>query len=67
VGEYGAYPKPGRPAAAPYRKDWIGYITKSISRHGLVPMYWDTGGLIDRATGVQKEPDINRLIIDAAR
>jgi len=65
VGEYGAYLKSKHPGIAPFRKDWIRHVTKSMASNGLVPMYWDTGGLIDRATGAQIEPEINRLIVDA--
>lgn len=50
-----------------YRKYWIQYVTRSIFQHGLVPMHWDTGGLIDRATGAAKEPDVVSSIVDAAR
>ena len=66
IGEYGAYVKPAYPGMAEYRKDWASYVTGSIARHGLVPMWWDTGELIDRATGGQKKPDVVSTIVNAA-
>lgn len=57
---------------AKYRLYWTEYITGSIHRHGLVPMYWDSGhtgnnasGLFDRTTGAQAYPDIIEAIVDA--
>jgi aryl-phospho-beta-D-glucosidase BglC (GH1 family) len=66
IGEYGAYVKPAYPGMTEYRKDWARYVTGSIVRHGLVPMWWDTGELIDRATGAQKKPDVVSTIVNAA-
>jgi endoglucanase len=66
IGEYGAYVKPAYPGMAEYRKAWAHYVTGSIVRHGLVPMWWDTGELIDRATGAQKKPDVVSTIVNAA-
>jgi aryl-phospho-beta-D-glucosidase BglC (GH1 family) len=66
IGEYGAYVKPAYPGMAEYRKDWARYVTGSIVRHGLVPMWWDTGELIDRTTGAQKKPDVVSTIVNAA-
>ncbi len=68
VGEYGAYVKPKYAAAgmATYRRDWAQYVTHSMVQHGLVPMWWDTGELIDRDTGAQKLPELVRTIVDAA-
>ncbi len=67
VGEYGAYVKPKYPGMAEYRKVWAKYVTHSIVQNGLVPMWWDTGELIDRVTGAQKEPAVIKVIIDAAK
>jgi endoglucanase len=67
VGEYGAYVKPKYPGMAEYRKVWAKYVTHSIVQNGLVPMWWDTGALIDRVTGAQKQPDLIKTIVDAAR
>jgi endoglucanase len=66
VGEYGAYLKPTHPDAT-YRMHWARYVTRSIVEHGLVPMWWDTGELIDRNTGAQKLPDLVRTIVDATQ
>jgi endoglucanase len=67
MGEYGAYQKPQYPDMRPYIKDWIRYVTQSMYRHGLVPVYWDTGGLIDRNTGAQRDPEAISLIVNGAR
>jgi endoglucanase len=67
VGEYGAYAKPKIPGAQSYVDDWARYVTHSISSNGLVPMWWDTGALIDRVTGAQKQPELIKAIVDAAR
>lgn len=67
VGEYGAYAKPKFPGAQSYVNDWARYVTHSISSNGLVPMWWDTGALIDRVTGAQKQPELIKTIVDAAR
>jgi len=67
VGEYGAYVKPNYPGMATYRRYWAQYVTRSIVKHGLVPMWWDTGELIDRNTGAQKLPELVRTIVEAAQ
>ncbi|KQV59567.1 glycosyl hydrolase family 5 [Pelomonas sp. Root1217] len=67
VGEYGAYVKSAYPGMAAFRKAWAKYVTHSIVQHGQVPMWWDAGELIDRATGAQKFPDVVSAIVDAAK
>jgi endoglucanase len=67
VGEYGAYVKPKFPGMAEYRKVWAKYLTHSMVQHGLVPMWWDTGELIDRVSGAQKVPDVIKVIVEAAK
>ena len=56
---------------AGYRRYYMQYITRSLVRHGLVPVYWDNGytgnnsmGLFDRSTGAQVYPDIIRATVD---
>ncbi|HEV6964681.1 glycoside hydrolase family 5 protein [Roseateles sp.] len=67
IGEYGAYPKKQYPGMRAYVHDWIRVVTSSMRRHGLVPMWWDTGGLIDRRTGRPREAEMLRLIVDNGR
>jgi endoglucanase len=67
VGEYGAYEKPAYPGMRPYVHDWIRAVSQAMRRHELVPMWWDTGLLFDRRTGVQKDPQTIRLIVESAR
>ncbi len=77
LGEYGAQARLNLGSAtrnkehAAYRLYWMQYITRSLERHGLVPMYWDNGptgnnsmGLFNRATGVSAYPDLIRAIVD---
>ena len=52
---------------ATYRRYWAQYVTRSIVKHGLVPMWWDTGELIDRNTGAQKLPELVRTLVEAAQ
>jgi endoglucanase len=67
MGEYGAYAKPQFPGMKTFVNYWIQQVTGSMRKHGIVPIWWDTGGLIDRNTGEQKEPDMIRLIVESAR
>jgi len=67
VGEYGAYLKPNYPGMAPYRKAWAQYVTRSAWTRGLVPMWWDTGEMIDRNTGSVKTPDEISTIVNATK
>jgi endoglucanase len=67
VGEYGAGLKPKYPGMAAYRLLWANYLTHSMVQHGLVPMWWDTGELFDRATGAQNTPDLISTLINAAK
>lgn len=67
VGEYGAYLKPDYPGMAPYRKAWAAYVTRSMSQRGLLPMWWDTGEMIDRNTGAPKLPDMLEVLVNNAK
>lgn len=80
LGEYGAQARLnlGSPylnaAHAAYRKYYMQYITRSLERHGLVPVYWDNGytgdnamGIFNRSTGAQAFPDIVNSIVDTSR
>ncbi|RPI03847.1 MAG: T9SS C-terminal target domain-containing protein [Ignavibacteriae bacterium] len=80
LGEYGAMARLnlGSDALnaehAGYRRYYIGYVTGSMVRAGIVPYYWDNGGtgnnglgIFYRATGAKAYPLIVKAIIDAAR
>jgi endoglucanase len=67
IGEYGAYPKAAYPEMASFLDDWTTFVTGSIHRHGLVPVWWDTGALIDRTTGAVKDATTVGLIMAAGR
>jgi endoglucanase len=77
VGEYGAISrlKLGSDALnqtyAEFRRYYIQYITQSIVKHGLVPVYWDNGyigdksmGIFNRSTGAMAYPEIVKAIIN---
>lgn len=56
---------------AAYRRYYMQYVTRSLERHGLVPIYWDNGGtgnfgmgIFNRATGAQAYPDIVDALTD---
>jgi endoglucanase len=67
LGEYGAGMKDKYPGMDAYRKIWDQYITQSSFQRGLVPVYWDTGGMIDRNTGAQRDPDVIAAIVKASK
>lgn len=80
LGEYGAIARLslGSPALnaqyESYRRYYMQYITRSLERHGLVPMYWDNGytgnsglGIFDRSTGTRVYPDIINAVVDTGR
>ncbi len=67
LGEYGSGLKARFPGMRSFRDDWDRYITRSAARNGLVPMYWDTGGLFDRTTGSKQDLDLIKTLIEAAK
>jgi endoglucanase len=67
LGEYSAGMKPRFPGMDRYRKLWDEYVTRSACSHGLIPMLWDTGQILDRVTGKPKDPDLIARLILAAK
>ncbi|SFV13300.1 glycoside hydrolase family 5 protein [Pseudoduganella namucuonensis] len=67
LGEYGAGMKAAYPGMNAYHKLWNQYITRSAFQRGLVPVYWDTGGMIDRKTGAHLDPDVIEMIVKATK
>jgi len=65
MGEYGASPKSTGPGAGikTYTNYWTGYVTYAAVQHGVVPMDWDTGDLIDRNTGATKDSGVLNAIM----
>ena len=57
MGEFGAYPKDSGPGQgnSTYTNYWAQYNTYEAARRGIVPMWWDTGAIIDRNTGAVKD------------
>ena len=60
MGEFGAYPKTSGSGAGneTYTNYWAQYNTYSAVTRGIVPMWWDTGAIIDRNTGAVKDPGL---------
>ena len=67
LGEYCAGLKPRFPGMRSFQLDWDRFVAGSAYKHGLVPMLWDTGGLFQRTTGVLRDPELMRLIMEAIR
>lgn len=44
IGEYGAV-NPSNPNSVDYRRYYMEYVTKAAHDRGIVPIYWDNGGL----------------------
>lgn len=44
LGEYGAV-NPYDAINVPYRRYWMEYVTKAAHDRGIVPIYWDNGGM----------------------
>ena len=57
MGEYGAYPKSAGPGQGieTYTNYWAQYSTNAAVTRHVVPMWWDTGAIIDRNTGAVKD------------
>ncbi len=77
LGEYGVIARLNLGSAAlnaeyaGYRLYYMQYVTRSMIKHGLIPVYWDNGstgnfsmGLFNRATGAQVYPDIIKAVVD---
>jgi len=65
MGEYGAYTKGSGPGAGnqTYTNYWAQYNTYAAVTRGIVPMWWDTGDIVDRNTGAAKNAGlINALM-----
>ena len=58
MGEYGAYRR-STPKDLPTHNDavdyWITFNTKQAIAHGMKPFFWETGGMVDRATDTVKD------------
>ncbi len=60
MGEFGAYPKASGAGKGveTYTNYWAQYNTFASVARNIVPMWWDTGAIIDRNTGAVKQPDL---------
>jgi endoglucanase len=57
MGEFGSYPKGSGPGAGieTYTNYWAQYNTYAAVTRGIVPMWWDTGAIIDRNSGAARD------------
>jgi endoglucanase len=64
MGEYGAYPKDSGPGQGneTYTNYWAQYSTYAAVTRGIVPMWWDTGAILDRNTGAVKDSGLLNAI-----
>jgi len=74
LGEYGAISRTGVSGHETFRTYYIGYITRSMVDHGIIPFYWDNGftgnhglGIFNRSTGSKVYPDIVEAITGAVK
>lgn len=77
LGEYGAMARLNlgsndlNSTYAEFRRYYMQYITQSIVKHGLVPVYWDNGfpgnnsmGIFHRSTGAIADPEIVKAVVN---
>ncbi|MGA9658313.1 MAG: glycoside hydrolase family 5 protein [Asticcacaulis sp.] len=61
MGEYGAYRRASGPKDMATHNasvtHWMKYVTQQAYANGVLPFYWDTGGLLDRHTLAIKDQD----------
>jgi len=43
------------------------YVTQSSHSRGAVPMWWDTGALIDRRTGAVLQPELLVSLLEGVK
>ena len=67
LGEYSSGRKNRFPGMDNYRRLWDEYVTGSAVRHGMVPMLWDTGSILDRTTGAQKDRELIQGLMAASK
>jgi len=67
LGEFGAYQKPNYPGMSQYVNYWARYVSQSSHSRGVVPMWWDTGAIIDRSTGAVRQPELVKALVDGVK
>jgi endoglucanase len=72
MGEYGAIARTTIPEHPKFREYYLRYVTESMIKHGIIPVYWDNGytgnhgfGLFDRHTGKQAYPEMIKAITES--
>jgi endoglucanase len=73
LGEFGVASRMSVSDHEHYRVYWNEYVSHSAVDHGMVPMYWDSGGkgidgstgVFDRDNGEQLYPDVINAIVSA--
>jgi endoglucanase len=75
LGEFGVASRPSIPYNDRYRIYWNEYISHSAFVHGLVPIYWDSGGkgiegstgIFDRNNGNPLYPNIVKALVGTVK
>lgn len=58
MGEYGAFRRSTPKDLATHNDAidyWITFVTKEATSHGIIPFWWDTGGILDRHNNTIKD------------
>lgn len=69
VGEFGAYKRTGIADQALHNASveyFNKYVVQQAIANGMIPYYWDTGGLIDRNTGAIKDQGVLNALMQGA-
>jgi aryl-phospho-beta-D-glucosidase BglC (GH1 family) len=69
IGEFGAYKRTGIQDQALHNASieyFNKYVVQSARSHGMIPYYWDIGGLIDRNSGAIKDQSLLNAIMQGA-
>jgi len=69
IGEFGAYKRNNIPEEALNAASveyYNGYVVQASLSRGMVPFYWDTGGLINRNTGAVKDQGVLDAMLNEA-
>jgi endoglucanase len=64
MGEFGSYPKSAGPGQGieTYTNYWAQYNTYAAATRHIVPMWWDTGAILDRNSGAVKDASLIKAL-----
>ena len=70
LGEFGAYKRDGvaEPELHEASVDYFNYyVVKTAIANGMIPFYWDTGGMINRSNGEVNDESLLQSLLDGAQ